>query len=139
VDTIGYPSVVSLALDSLDRAHISYYDYSNQNSDLKYAQQCDVCDDDIDADGILNDEDNCPTTPNADQTNSDSDSYGDTCDNCPNADNQDQTDSDGDGVGNACDTSQAAIPTLSEWGMIGFMTLIMGMGVVTLLRRRTIL
>jgi hypothetical protein len=29
-----------------------------------------------------------------------------------------------------------AIPTLSEWGMIIFMTLIMGMGVVTLLRSR---
>ena len=30
----------------------------------------------------------------------------------------------------------SAVPTLSEWGMIIFMTIIMGLGVVTLLRRR---
>ena len=30
----------------------------------------------------------------------------------------------------------APIPTLSEWGMIIFMTIILGIGVVTLLRRR---
>ena len=30
----------------------------------------------------------------------------------------------------------AAIPTLSEWGMIIFMTIILGLGVITILRRR---
>jgi F0F1-type ATP synthase assembly protein I len=30
----------------------------------------------------------------------------------------------------------ASIPTTSEWGMIIFMTIIMGLGVVTLFRRR---
>jgi hypothetical protein len=32
----------------------------------------------------------------------------------------------------------APIPTLGEWGMIIFMTIIMGIGVVTLLRRRMV-
>jgi hypothetical protein len=32
----------------------------------------------------------------------------------------------------------SAIPTLSEWGMIIFMTIILGVGVVTLLRRRMV-
>jgi len=72
--------------------------------------------------------DNCPTTSNASQTDSDSDGLGNVCDpdddndtvldasdNCPTVSNQDQADSDGDGVpgtqpppgatwgGNACD------------------------------------
>ncbi len=34
------------------------------------------------------------------------------------------------------DTGAASIPTTSEWGMIIFMTIIMGLGVVTLFRRR---
>jgi hypothetical protein len=33
---------------------------------------------------------------------------------------------------------ETAIPTLSEWGMIIFMTIILGIGVVTLLRRRMV-
>jgi syndecan 4 len=86
---------------------------------------------------VCEDVDNCPTTPNPDQANSDGDSLGDACDNCPNVTNQDQADSDGDGVGDACEQVTAAVPTLSEWGMIIFMTIILGIGVVTLLRRRT--
>ena len=39
---------------------------------------------------------------------------------------------------NPCDTGDAAIPTLSEWGMIIFMTMLLGIGVVTILRRRMI-
>ena len=36
-----------------------------------------------------------------------------------------------------CDPPSASqIPTLSEWGMIIFMTIILGIGVVTILRRR---
>ena len=83
------------------------------------------------------DVDNCPTTPNPGQENSDGDSLGDACDNCPTVTNQNQADSDGDGVGDACESVTAAVPTLGEWGMIIFMTIILGLGVVTLLRRRT--
>ena len=59
---------------------------------------------DSDGDGIANEEDNCPNTPNADQTNSDSDQYGDACDNCDTDDNEDQANSDSDEYGDACDT-----------------------------------
>jgi hypothetical protein len=38
---------------------------------------------DTDADGIPDDQDNCPTTPNPDQTDIDADGIGDACDNCP--------------------------------------------------------
>jgi hypothetical protein len=93
---------------------------------------------DIDSDGICGDIDNCPNHYNPDQENSDSDSHGDACDNCPDVDNGDQADSDGDGIGDVCDTGEAAIPTLSEWGLIIFMTIIIGMGVVTLVRRRRV-
>ncbi len=49
-----------------------------------------------------------------------------------------QEDTDGDGVGDVCDSSTQQIPALSEWGMIIFLTLILGISVVMLLRRREI-
>ncbi len=57
---------------------------------------------DMDFDGVPDDADNCPTVPNPNQENSDSDMHGDVCDNCPDTDNDDQVDCDGDGVGDAC-------------------------------------
>jgi hypothetical protein len=36
--------------------------------------------------------DNCPTVPNADQANTDTDTHGDVCDNCPDDDNEHQAD-----------------------------------------------
>jgi len=59
---------------------------------------------DSDGDEILDPDDNCPTVPNADQSDiGDGDGIGDACDNCPNLDNPNQLDSDSDGVGDACD------------------------------------
>ena len=58
---------------------------------------------DSDGDGIDDDQDNCPDTPNSDQADGDGDGVGDACDNCPDVANPDQADSDGDGVGDACD------------------------------------
>jgi hypothetical protein len=49
---------------------------------------------DTDGDGICDDEDNCPTTANADQVDFDNDNIGDSCD----------PDIDGDGVPNGSDT-----------------------------------
>lgn len=69
---------------------------------------------------------------------SDDDGIPDYVDNCPDFYNPDQQDADGDGIGNACDWEGTAIPTLSEWGMIIFMTLILGIGVVTIMKRRII-
>ena len=69
-------------------------------------------------------------------SDSDEDGIPDSIDNCPNYYNPEQQDADEDGIGNACDWEGTAIPTLSEWGLILFMTTILGLGVVTLFRRR---
>ncbi len=42
---------------------------------------------DRDGDGVPNDSDNCPGTPNADQADADGDMHGDVCDPCPDAAN----------------------------------------------------
>lgn len=46
--------------------------------------------DDDDNDGVPNDDDNCPQTPNEDQEDADGDEVGDVCDNCPNISNPNQ-------------------------------------------------
>jgi len=61
----------------------------------------DCTDGDIDGDGVLNADDNCPYDSNANQQDSDGDSFGDACDRCPGFD--DLEDVDGDGVSDGCD------------------------------------
>ena len=78
---------------------------------------------DEDYDGAFDEDDNCPSSYNPDQTDSDSDGFGDVCDGCPNdADNDvdadgvcgdvdicpdnydpNQTDADIDGIGDVCE------------------------------------
>jgi C1A family cysteine protease len=58
---------------------------------------------DVDEDGTIDEEDNCPDQYNPGQEDVDEDGYGDLCDNCPEAFNPDQEDIDGDGIGDICD------------------------------------
>ena len=72
---------------------------------------------DSDNDGIDDNIDNCPSTPNNDQADANNDGIGDACDadldndgvlnaddNCPTNPNPDQLDTDNDGEGDVCDT-----------------------------------
>jgi hypothetical protein len=77
---------------------------------------------DSDGDGVVDLEDSCPYTPNADQADADGDGFGDVCDpdptdsgdldgdgvgdgrdNCTWMTNPEQIDADQDGMGDACD------------------------------------
>jgi hypothetical protein len=58
---------------------------------------------DLDGDGVINADDNCPSIYNPGQNDSDEDGYGNACDNCPLSANPSQEDGDGDGVGDACE------------------------------------
>ncbi|MBU8933464.1 MAG: thrombospondin type 3 repeat-containing protein [candidate division Zixibacteria bacterium] len=55
--------------------------------------------------------DNCPSTTNPDQIDTDSDTVGDLCDNCPLQANIGQEDIDLDGVGDACDNCPDSVNT----------------------------
>lgn len=78
-------------------------------------------DDDLDEDGVPDDDDNCPSAANSDQADVSGDGIGDACqpsdadrdgwpnllDNCPTDPNPDQADTDGDGTGDACEPPDA--------------------------------
>lgn len=78
-----------------------------------------LADTDTDGDGVADINDNCPTTPNANQADADADGIGDVCDNdadndgvidandnCPNTANANQADADNDGIGDVCDSDR---------------------------------
>ena len=59
--------------------------------------------DDLDCDGVPDDQDNCPSVPNPDQDNEDGDRFGDVCDPCPPVADDNPPDADDDHVADACD------------------------------------
>jgi hypothetical protein len=80
-----------------------------------------TCSGDADFDRVCDQQDNCPSVPNPDQTDLDNDQLGDACDqdkdgdgvlepgdNCPDEPNALQEDSDHDGFGLACDIQDSA-------------------------------
>jgi hypothetical protein len=99
------------------------------------------CEFDADADGVCDENDNCPAVANSDQADSDGDGTGDACDicpldaandadndgvcgnvdNCPADPNSDQADNDGDGQGNACDEDDISVicPCAGPWNNHG--------------------
>ena len=87
-------------------------------NDLDLDGIADCVDPDVDGDGVLNGEDNCPNTPNQDQLNNDypEDNMGNACDddddndgvpdlvdNCPSIKNPNQLNNDVDDMGDVCD------------------------------------
>src|SRR5688572_32057214 len=62
---------------------------------------------DPDGDNVDIELDNCPTTSNSDQRDSDDDTFGDACDVCPNEQTASNHDEDDDGVGDECDVCPA--------------------------------
>jgi len=68
----------------------------------------DVCQDDDDSDGILDESDNCPKVANANQSDGDGDGLGDACDSCPGSVYGDQ---DGDGT---CEDMNSFYPDFPE-------------------------
>ncbi len=66
---------------------------------------------DRDKDTVYDFSDNCPTTPNPDQTDTDGDGIGNACDNCPSVANKDQADtSPPNGVGDVCEAVPPPTP-----------------------------
>ena len=61
---------------------------------------------DVDADGVADMCDTCPTAADPGQADTDGDLIGDACDNCPRVPNFNQADTDGNGRGDACSLEQ---------------------------------
>ncbi len=85
---------------------ITYSIYWTEQAEIMFKESVKWVSSDVDADGILDYNDNCPSAANADQSNADKDAFGDACDKCPseNSENYDINkdgcidDSDSDGI-----------------------------------------
>lgn len=82
---------------------------------------------DIDDDGIVDAQDNCPNVANPDQADINNNGTGDACedfdhdgvtnnkDNCPQNANANQLDTDGDGIGDVCDSKESRLTEEYPW------------------------
>lgn len=105
VVTGGAGSYAASSVECYTPTHISATYLGSSFEECLVMEDC-HCDNDNDCDGILDAEDNCPDTYNADQLDSDADGYGDVCDLCPSEPLVPvlfDYDSDSDGVGDFCD------------------------------------
>ena len=89
LDEGGHPKALSFIYDGRDDAQYGSVNYAGWQAVSAF----DIPDDDVDADSIKNELDNCPKVTNTDQSDVDGDGAGDVCD----------TDADGDGLLNAED------------------------------------
>ena len=102
--------VVSITITAPDSDGDGAYDHQDNCPSVSNTDQAnfdgdtfgDVCDSDLDGDGVDNTLDVFPNDP-TESSDSDSDNVGDNADNCINAANFDQTDIDSDNLGDACD------------------------------------
>ncbi len=95
---------------------------------------------DRDADGILDQSDNCPSTMNSDQKDINRNGIGDACedfdgdgemnttDNCPEHPNRAQQDNDGDGIGDQCDPDESRLTERLSW--LPWLGILLGFGIV---------
>ena len=92
------------------------YQLATEDAPLKLSAIIDQEIVDTDEDGVPDSEDNCPTTANPDQANTDGDELGDACDPCIQDPNN--ADSDGDGTPDCTDICSQD-PAKTEPGLCG--------------------
>lgn len=106
---------------------------------------------DVDGDGVIDINDNCPNVSNSNQEDVDDNGIGDLCedfdqdgilninDNCPNDPNANQIDTDGDKKGDVCDAEESRLterlPWL-PWVGIGLAGLLIGVMSVMVVRNK---
>jgi len=78
-----FPSSPSFPSVPYEHVWLTPYGVAHGIDDVVEAARSWIVSQDMDQDGLSNENDNCPEIPNPDQLDSDGDGIGDVCDNCP--------------------------------------------------------